>query len=239
MPLGRGRFRSFLNARKIRNPVPSVRKKNKRMFFGTRLVLLALLLGIPFCAQARMQCDNQAGVNQIRPSTTNNFAIEHYRFDVVPCAEEKQDRSNIDNEARIKKAGEEATSFITWIAAKTGWTISKAPPVHFISSDELVNTFTGGKPTTSRVEALYSDENHSIYLPDGWRADDLRDRSILLHELVHHLQYLNRVEATCASEHELQAVKLQVTWLREQGAEDPLGLLGINDLFIRMLGQCE
>lgn len=210
------------------------------MLFGTRLVLLALLLGVPICAQARMQCatDSQAN-SQIEPSTTNNFAINHYRFDVVPCAAEgKQDRSNTENEAGAQ-AGEETASLIAWIAARTGWTISKAPPVHFISSEELVNAFTGGKPTSSHVEALYSDEDHSIYLPDSWRADDLRDRSILLHELVHHLQYLNHVEATCASEYELQAVNLQVTWLREQGVEDPLHLLGINDLFIRLLGQCE
>ena len=210
------------------------------MLFGTRLVSLALLLGVPICAQARMLCadDSQAGASQIRPSTTNDFAMNHYRFDVVPCTEGKRDHSNSENEARAN-ADEETASFIAWIAAQTGWTVSKAPPVHFISSDELVNTFTGGKPTTYHVEALYSNEDHSVYLSDSWRADDLRDRSILLHELVHHLQYLNHVEATCASEYELQAVKLQMTWLREQGVEDPLSLLGINDLFIRMLGQCE
>jgi hypothetical protein len=207
-----------------------------RKFIGARLFSIVLLLGTPICAQAQTRCvlDSQG------PSTTSNLAIRHYRFDVVPCAEEMQDRSNIGNDARAKKADEETASIIAWIAAKTGWTNSYAPPpIRFIPYEELVRNFTGGKPTASRVEALYSEEDHSIYLPDSWRADDLRDSSILLHEIVHHLQYLNHVKADCLSEYELQAVNLQVTWLREQGVEDPLNLLGINDLFIRLLGQCE
>jgi len=169
---------------------------------------------------------------------TDDIAIEHFKFDVVPRVDEKPNRLDFDTKFYAKSV-EETASLTAWIVRQTGWTVCDAPPVHFIPYAELVRNFTGGKPTASRIEALYSDRDHSIYLPDSWRADALRDRSILLHELVHHLQYLNKVKATCSSEYELQAVKLQVTWLREQGVEDPLNLLGINELFIRMLGQCE
>ena len=62
---------------------------------------------------------------------------------------------------------------------------------------------------------------------------------ILLHELVHHLQYLNNVKVTCATEYEGQAVQLQVTWLREQEVDNPIDLLGIDPRFLLMLRQCE
>jgi hypothetical protein len=88
------------------------------------------------------------------------------------------------------------------------------------------------------VESLYSEIDHTIYLPDSWRPENLRDRSVLLHELVHHLQYRNNIKATCPGDHEYEAIELQITWLREQDVDDPLNLLGINPLFIFMLRRC-
>ena len=99
--------------------------------------------------------------------------------------------------------------------------------------------FTGGKSTDFHVEGLYSLEDHSIYLPEGWRGDDLRDRSVLLHELIHHLQYLNKIKAVCRAQDDWQALELQLAWLREQGVEDPVDLLDLNPLYILMLRQCE
>ena len=90
-----------------------------------------------------------------------------------------------------------------------------------------------------QVEALYSERDHSIYLSDGWKADNLRRSSILLHELVHHLQYLNHVKVTCESEYELQAYKLQLAWLGEQGVKDPLDYMGIDPFLFFMLGKCD
>jgi len=88
------------------------------------------------------------------------------------------------------------------------------------------------------VEALHSNTDHVVYLLDTWRADGIRDRSILLHEIVHHLQYLNGIKASCAAEEERQAFELQIKWLRDQGVEDPLALIGINRLFLYLL-QCD
>jgi hypothetical protein len=203
---------------------------------------VVLLLAAPVSTQARMQCvsGNQVGISQSSQSsrsTTNNLTIEHYKFDVVPCADETPDRPNNDSNLHIKSV-EEAATFIAWIVEKTGWTVREAPPIRFIPYAELVKIFSGGKSTDYHVEALYSETDHTIYLPDSWRPDNLRDRSVLLHELVHHLQYLNNVRATCPTEYEFQSIELQVTWLREQGADDPLDLLGISPLFILMLRQC-
>jgi hypothetical protein len=44
-----------------------------------------------------------------------------------------------------------------------------------------------------------------VYLPDTWRPADFRDRSNLLHELVHHAQRLNMVFVACPGHIERQA----------------------------------
>ncbi len=158
-------------------------------------------------------------------------------FDVVPCADEEQGRRLPDGKAGAQ-AATDLGPLIDWIIEKTGWAVRDAPPIKFASQEELAKMF-GGTADDYHVEALYSDRDHSIYLPEGWKADDLRRHSILLHELVHHLQYLNHVKVTCVSEYELQAFKLQVTWLNEQGVEDPLDLLGIDPFLLFMLGHCD
>ena len=192
---------------------------------------------MPVCAQAQLQCVTGSHAENAR-RVTDNFISEHYQFDVVKCADENQNRSNVANEIRIR-SGEEVPSFIAWITAQTGWAIREAPPIRFVPYAELVRIYSGGKGTDYHVESLYSEEDHTVYLPDSWHADNLRDRSILLHELVHHLQYLNNVKVTCATEYEWQAVQLQVTWLREQEVDNPIDLLGIDPRFLFMLRQCE
>lgn len=217
------------------------------------IALLALLLATPLSAQsfhhlilprpengavgaqARMRCaaGHATTSDPAVQGTTTNFAIAHFRFGIVPCADK-----DLDRQASAQPA-KDVAPLVDWIVAKTGWAVYEAPLIRFVPYAELVKKFTGKKPTDFHVEAIYSDQDHSIYLPDGWRAEDLRARSVLLHELVHHLQYLNHVKATCESEYELQAFKLQVAWLDEQGVDDPLGLLDINPYFLLMLGQCE
>ena len=130
-------------------------------------------------------------------------------------------------------------NLMAWVTNETGWTVREAPSIRFVSYADIVKIYSEGKGTDYHVESLYSETDHTIYLPNSWRSDDLRDRSILLHELVHHLQYLNNVKVICSSESEWQALELQVTWLRQQEVEDPLDFLGINPRFLLMLQQCE
>jgi len=65
-----------------------------------------------------------------------------------------------------------------------------------------------------------------------------RQKSALLHELVHHVQRSNNMEMPCVAAYEWQAYDLQIKWLREQGVEDPYALIGINELGIYMLSVC-
>jgi hypothetical protein len=75
-------------------------------------------------------------------------------------------------------------------------------------------------------------------LPQQWAPNDLRQKSTLLHELVHHVQRSNNVELPCVAAYERQAYDLQVKWLREQGVDDPYDLIKTNELSIYMLSTC-
>lgn len=100
-----------------------------------------------------------------------------------------------DSPINDRKSGAEATKqahvFIAWIAAQTHWIVQETPPIRLIPTEEIQKRFTAEDPTGLHIAGFYSEKDHSIYLPDRWQPTALRDRSILLHELVHHLQYLN------------------------------------------------
>lgn len=145
------------------------------------------------------------------------------------------DSPTIDSKSSVE-ATKQAHVLIAWIATQTHWTILETPPIRLIPSKEIQKLFTAEDPTGFNIEAFYSEKDHTAYLPDSWQPNNLRDRSILLHELAHHLQYLNGVKATCPGEFEWQALHLQVDWLSEQGAEDPFELMGMSPL---MLPQCD
>ena len=147
------------------------------------------------------------------------------------------DSSTINRKSSVE-AIKQAHVLIAWIAMQAHWTILDAPPIRLIPSEEIQKLFTAEDPTGVNIGAFYSEKDDTVYLPDSWRSNKLRDRSILLHELVHHLQYLNRVKATCPGEFEWQALHLQVDWLSEHGIEDPFELMGLSPLFL-MLPQCD
>jgi hypothetical protein len=129
-------------------------------------------------------------------------------------------------------------AYIAWIIAQTGLVAPDHPPIHFATPAEMAMRY--GTPEHSGLEfqALYNREEGSIYLPLEWQPDDLRQKSALLHELVHHVQRANNVEAPCVAAHERQAYDLQIKWLREQGVDDPYSLIRTNELSIYMVSVC-
>lgn len=149
-----------------------------------------------------------------------------------PC-----DSRVIDRESSVE-ATKQAHPLIAWIAAQTHWTVHETPPIRLIPFEETQKRFNAEEPTRLYIGAFYSEKDHTIYLPGNWHPNALRDRSILLHELVHHLQYLNHVKVTCESEYEFQAFKLQAAWLSEQGVEYPLDLMGVDLRYVLMLSHC-
>jgi hypothetical protein len=129
-------------------------------------------------------------------------------------------------------------AYIAWIIAQTGLSAPGHPPIHFATPAEMAIRFGSPENSGLELQALYNRSEGSIYLPQEWQPNDLRQKSALLHELVHHVQRFNNIDLPCVAALERQAYDLQIKWLREQGVDDPYDLIETNELSIYMLSVC-
>jgi len=63
------------------------------------------------------------------------------------------------------------------------------------------------------VFAIYDDLNRTIYLPENWTGKTPAEVSVLVHELVHHLQNVGGLKYDCAEAREKPAYRAQAGWL--------------------------
>jgi dienelactone hydrolase len=85
--------------------------------------------------------------------------------------------------------------------------------------------------------AIYDHKNHAIVLPTGWTATTPAEQSIVVHELVHHLQYTAQLKFACPQEREFAAYKAQDKWLQLFGRTLE-GEFGIDGFTILANSQC-
>jgi hypothetical protein len=83
-----------------------------------------------------------------------------------------------------------------------------------------------------RVEALYDDRSRTIYLPADWKGSTPSEVSVLVHEMVHHLQNVAGLKYECPQAREKPAYAAQDKWLAQFGRNlldefklDPMTLL--------------
>jgi hypothetical protein len=126
---------------------------------------------------------------------------------------------------------------VLWLSANFGLSASHqhpevvfAPPqamadLHY---EMLVATSDGNYPPSPahalqeracEIVAFYVDETRTIHLPDTWAVADPADLSVLLHEMVHHLQHADGLTHACAAEREKLAFAAQERWLRMFGSD--------------------
>jgi Domain of unknown function (DUF6647) len=67
--------------------------------------------------------------------------------------------------------------------------------------------------TNGTVLAIYSDKTNTIFLPLGWSGASPAEHSMLVHEMVHHLQRQAQVWHGCPEEREKLAYEAQDKWL--------------------------
>ena len=148
-------------------------------------------------------------------------------------------RPEQDVSSPVKISSETARGYINWIIQQTGWPTADIPPVKITSFAHL-RELSGLSSDAEwiRPAAFYSKSQHLIYLADSWNKDDLVDQSILVHELVHHLQIEDHIQFACWGRYEAQAYELQVQWLRTQGVKDPNNLLHASKASIESLAEC-
>jgi hypothetical protein len=67
--------------------------------------------------------------------------------------------------------------------------------------------------TGGDVFAIYDDATQTIFLHENWSAATPAKSSLLVHEMVHHLQNLAGMTFACAGERESMAYEAQRAWL--------------------------
>jgi len=74
------------------------------------------------------------------------------------------------------------------------------------------------RPALQRdVDALYDDSTRTIYLPEGWTGETPAEVSVLVHEMVHHLQNAAGLKYACPQAREKLAYTAQNQWLAQSG----------------------
>ncbi len=68
-------------------------------------------------------------------------------------------------------------------------------------------------PSERDVVAVYSDAAQTIYLADDWTGGTPAELSVLVHEMVHHLQNVGGLKYRCPQEREKLAYAAQERWL--------------------------
>jgi hypothetical protein len=129
-----------------------------------------------------------------------------------------------------------AGPMIEWIAAKTDLRSNEHPNITFVTAEWMASRL-GQKSMVATPEALYGSATLTVYLLEEWSPANIRHQSILLHELVHHLQILNGAAVSCPAQYNGLAYELQLEWLREHGISDPFEFLDITptDVFVQSL----
>lgn len=139
---------------------------------------------------------------------------------------------------------------LAWLSADMELPLANQPPrIAFVSNEKIASLrykrFPGEVPqpvvasnerTPGAVEpeivAVYVDDEQTVYLPVGWAGDTPTEVSVLVHELVHHLQNLASEKFACPQAREKAAYAAQERWLARSGRTlqgefeiDPMTLL--------------
>ena len=116
--------------------------------------------------------------------------------------------------------------------------IEDLPEVTFASPHQMMqlrfrDAASHGSVAAGReILAVYDDDAETIYLPIGWTGRTPAELSVLVHEMVHHMQNLAGENFDCPEAREKQAYKAQGRWLGLAGSDlnrhfqiDPMTLL--------------
>ena len=121
---------------------------------------------------------------------------------------------------------------VSWICENFDLPITQSRPnIRFATKAELTlmrildrtqwDGFVPNKTESSaerHVVAVYDTQSQTIYLPENWSGKSAADQSILVHEMVHHLQKLAGMRFECPAAREKVAYLAQDKWLERFGS---------------------
>lgn len=113
------------------------------------------------------------------------------------------------------------------------------PDIVAMSSAELITRRYGAGAVADPTEivALYDAEAGAILVSEGWTGGTVAELSILVHEMVHHLQQEAGTVFACPAERERLAYRAQDDWLKLFG-HDLQSAFGIDPALILVATVC-
>ena len=117
------------------------------------------------------------------------------------------------------------TALAAWVGSEFGFPpVANLPRIQFASHEFLIGLRHTGSISEatfhpSDTVAVYDDRDGTIYLPEGWTGRTPAELSVLVHELVHHLQNKIGQRFACGAEREKAAYEAQQRWLTMFGRD--------------------
>ena len=134
-------------------------------------------------------------------------------------------------------------ALLMWITSNTplAYDGSHAPEVIHVPQKQLVqilfegNVARGVDSERVSVAGLYNFRDGKVYLLDDVDLDTVEGKAVLVHELVHYLQYYHGIDQTveCMRKLEGQAYEVQANYLTAHGKESPF-----SGLHVLMVSNC-
>ena len=127
---------------------------------------------------------------------------------------------------------------LLWIGANTGYNVDlPQPTVVKLEQDALEYAYTKGRGLNKGVElhGFYDARSNTIYLPKTFDEYNAWHKGILLHELVHYVQDMNRVKVACLAELERDAWPLQRKYLLEMHGVEWY----YDELWFKLISNCQ
>jgi hypothetical protein len=114
------------------------------------------------------------------------------------------------------------TELTAWVVEATGLPQPDAPPAVVLAGPvemAALRPDADAGHAAQRIVALYDTRRRVIHLPAGWTGATAAETSILVHELVHHLQAAAGEPHACPAEREKVAYAAQARWLEAAGSD--------------------
>ena len=118
--------------------------------------------------------------------------------------------------ATLRDAPSLLGTVMLWLATNFDLAFSAEPPALVTVPDTELVAMRYGVGTAVRpgeVVAVYDDPGRTIYLSDSWTGSTPAELSVLVHEMVHHLQSGSDMRFACPAEREVVAYRAQEAWL--------------------------
>ncbi len=173
-----------------------------------QFLLLAVIASLTLAVSSKAHCRDR-----LEPSAPIEPPSVPLRADATRAAEGLLDEivtwlsSNFDLPAIKERPAIEFAPKMKLVTMRAG---DGAPSQGFTENDEL-------DEGQRQVVAFYNHKSKTILLADDWIGTSPADQSILVHEMVHHLQNLGKLEFDCPRANEKLAYLAQDKWLGRFG----------------------